>query len=135
MAFTFSSSLKLASLFNASNAHVYSPHNLLSSNLSSLFSQTIVFIAGKEFVNNPSNFFEMSCEILTVRSASFPISKESNLSKSFLVLVGTEAFDKATQVGILFVVSLEFRFSFLMSIFFRISIAFFQCVAHSFQFR
>ena len=72
-----------------------------------------------------------------VRSASCPISKDSRVSKSFLVFVGTVGSVRGTQVGILLqgvsVASLAFKLSLVMIISFRISTVFFALVAHSFH--
>jgi hypothetical protein len=59
-----------------------------------------VFTAGKAFVYNVFSFQEISSTTSNARSASFPISNASNLSKSFFVSVGTAGFDNSTPVGI-----------------------------------
>jgi hypothetical protein len=71
--------------------------------------------------------------MLIVRSASFPISNESRVSKSCLVLAGIDGSVKLTHVGIFVPAgSPLFKSSFLIFISFNILIVFFALPpAHS----
>jgi hypothetical protein len=109
--------------------HLYSGYLfdiLFSSYLYSILSHTTVFIAGILFVRSHPIFCAKCLAILIVRSASFHISNERSISKSFFIFAEIVGSVILIHQGIFNQTGrLLFKSSLVMLIFFNISFVFF----------